>query len=274
MTMFEGGLDIAWIVIMGYFFLRGIFRGVVKEVVAVLGLFVAFWVAGVNWPLGAEHLKSIFDVPGQRGISSFIIIFLVVYFLISLISLFVDKIVKLTLSPVISSLLGGVVGFIKGILVCAILLAGAETFLRPSEKFFTESKLWPYIQPVTNQARAWMPEALRSVLGSKRLSSLVGDLSDSASQTAKAISESLQPSTPSTPSNVDWSYIQNLLRTNPQAISQAWQDKLRNIPSGEALSPEDLKRFISDHPALFSKSTAPSAPAGATAPSWPQPASE
>jgi membrane protein required for colicin V production len=262
--MFEGGLDIAWIVIMAYFFLRGLFRGVVKEVVAVLGLFVAFWVAGVNWPLGAEHLKTIFDVPGQRGISSFIVIFLVVYFLISLISLFVDKIVKLTLSPVVSSILGGIVGFIKGVLVCAILLAGAEAFLRPTEKFFTESKLWPYIQPVTNQARAWMPEALRSALGSNRLSSLVGELGENASETARAISQSIQASI----ENVDWGFIQNLLKTNPQAISPAWQDKLRNISSGTGLSQEDLRRFISDHPALFSK---PSTPA---APSWPQPASE
>ncbi len=262
--MFEGGLDIAWTVIMAYFFLRGLFRGVVKEVVAVLGLFVAFWVAGVNWPLGAEHLKSIFDVPGQRGIFSFIIVFLVVYFLISLISLFVDKIVKLTLSPVVSSLLGGLVGFVKGVLVCAILLAGA----RPGEKFFTESKLWPYIQPVTAQAKAWMPEALRSLLGSGRLSSLAGELGANASQTARAISQSLKASA----DEVDWSYIRNLLKNNPQAVSPAWRDKLRAIADGAALSPEDLKRFISDHPALFSSPTAPET--GTAAPSWPQPASE
>ncbi len=261
--MFEGGLDIAWSVIMAYFFLRGIFRGVVKEVVALLGLFVAFWVAGVNWPLGAEHLKSIFDVPGQRGITSFIVIFLVVYFLISLISLFVDKIVKLTISPPMSALLGAVAGSVKGLLVCAILLTGAESFIRPGEKFFTESKVWPHIQPVANQAKAWMPEDLRASLGANRLSSLVGNLGENASQTARAINQSIQDSL----SEIDWSFIQNLMTENPQTISPAWRDKLRNIREGSDLSQEDLKRFISDHPALFAKPNA-------SAPSWPQPASE
>ncbi len=258
--MTEGGLDIALMVIMGYFFLRGIFRGVVKEVVAVLGLFVAFWVASVYWPLGDEHLKVIFEMPGQRGVTSFILIFVVVYFLISIISIFVDKIIKLTISPVISALLGAVVGVIKGVLVCAILLAGAETFLKPTEKFFTTSTLWPYFQPVTDQAKAWMPEALRVAINVKRSLPVVGEPRDGAGQ----------PETPPLPSMdaVDWSTIQNLLSTRPDAITPAWRDKLRNIANGAALSKEDLKRFISDHPGLFS-GQAPASPTG-PAPSWPQ----
>ena len=89
--MTEGGLDIALLVILGYFVLRGVFLGVVKEVVSVLGLFVAFWVASVYWPMGDQHLKAIFDVPAQRGVTSFILIFAIVYFLLSIVSIFVDK---------------------------------------------------------------------------------------------------------------------------------------------------------------------------------------
>ena len=260
--MIEGGLDIALLVILGYFLLRGLFRGVVKEVVAVLGLFVAFWVASVYWPLGDQHLRAIFDVPGQRGVTSFILIFAVVYFLISVISIFMDKIVKLTISPVLSSLLGAVVGLIKGILVCSILLLGAETFLKPTEKFFTTSKIWPYMQPVTNQARGLMPEALRLVMNAKRSLPVIGE--------TRSADDTVAP--PPSMAQVDWNTIKNILATRPEAISQAWRDKLRNIPSGEALSPEDLKRFISEHPNLFA--TAPASPAGAAAPSWPQPAIE
>ncbi len=272
--MLEGGLDIALAVVIGYFFLRGLFRGVVKEIVAVLGIFVAFWVASIYWPLGEEHLKAIFDLPGQRGITSFVLIFVVVYFLISIISIFVDKIVKITISPVVSSLLGAVVGVVKGVLVCAVLLAGAETFLKPSEKFFTESKLWPHLQPLSAQAKAWMPEALRLAMNAKRS---LPPLNFGGGGTAE------QPAPATVPmASVDWATIQNLLKTRPNDISPAWRDKLRNIPRGESLSAEDLKRFISDHPALFAApaptapagSAAPASPGGATAPSWPQPATE
>lgn len=260
--MVENGLDIALLVVLGYFFIRGAFRGVVKEVVAVLGLFVAFWVASVYWPLGSEHLKTIFGLPGQRGIISFIVIFIVVYFLISIISIFVDKVVKMTISPVVSSLLGAVAGLIKGILVCGIILAGAENFLRPTEKFFTSSALWPYMKPVTEQAKAWMPEGLRNILNIKQLPPRSSSGVDLDSEEDLAPWPDLE--------SVDWKTIEALLIARPEAVSPGWRDKFRNISGGETLSPEDLKRFISEHPALFA-ARAPTEP-DSTAPTWPQPA--
>lgn len=278
----ENGLDYALYVIIGYFFLRGLFRGVVKEIVAVLGIFVAFWVASIYWPLGEEHLKAVFDLPGQRGVISFIIIFVVVYFLIGVISIFFDKIVKLTISPVISALLGSVVGVVKGVLFCAVLLAGAETFLKPTETFFTGSQLWPHLQPLSNQAKAWMPEALQMAMKAKR--TLPPALGGEAAREQEGPAVNLE--------TVDWNAIKNLLATRPNDISPAWRDKLRNISGPEGLSKEDLKRFISEHPALFTRpapavpagTSAPapqadggqmqSAPGGGSAPSWPQPATE
>jgi membrane protein required for colicin V production len=258
--MFEAGLDIALIVVMAYFMLRGIFRGVVKEIVAFLGLFVAFWAAGVYWPLGAEHFKTVFDVPGQRGVSSFMIIFLTVYFFITLIAFFVDKIIKLTLSPVVSALLGLCVGVVKGALMCGIILIAAETFVKPSAGFFTSSVLWPYAKPVTTQARAWLPESLRRFLDDKGpAASLAGRVT--AAPPAAAAGGGPAPRSPG------WQDIQNILATRPEAIAPAWRDKLRSV-SAEALSNEDIKRFVSDHPGLFAGGPADSAP------SWPQPAAD
>jgi hypothetical protein len=202
---------------------------------------------------------------GQRGISAFIIIFTVVYFFTGLISIFVDHIVKVTISPVVSGLLGAVVGVIKGILVCGILMSGAQVFLKPGEPFFTTSQFWPYLKPVTAQAMAWMPEGLQRAL------------------TAKAVPEPLsgaagRPEPAPVPLDaVDWKNIQDILKNNPEAILPAWRNKIQNLSGGEALSPEELKRFISDHPNLFSRAPLPPgqkpAPAG-TAPTWPQPATE
>jgi membrane protein required for colicin V production len=263
--MIEGGLDIALLVILGYFALRGLFRGVVKEVVAVLGLFVAFWVASLYWTLAEVHLKPIFDMPGQRGISGFIIIFAVVYFFTSLISIFVDKIVKLTISPLVSGLLGIVAGVIKGALVCGILMSAAQVFMKPNEPFFTTSQLWPYLRPVTAQALAWRPEGLQRAL------------------TAKAVTEPRpgaagRPGTPPATAQdaVAWNNIQEVMRNAPEAIQPNWRDRLQHLGGVENLSTEELKRFISDHPSLFPQSTLPpdQRPAGAAAPTWPQPANE
>jgi len=267
--MIEGSLDIALMVIMGYFFLRGIFRGVVKEVVTVLGLFVAFWVASIYYPLGAVHLAPIFEMEEHRNVVSFFFVFMVVYFLLSILSIFVDKIVKLTISPVISALLGSVVGLLKGALFCAIVLVVAQFFVKPSDKFFTNSKLWPFIQPVSNQAQAWMPEAIRMVKSATR-SITVG---------ANPMGDPNSPAlAPSTLDSVDWKTIQDLLNSRPEVITPAWRDKLRNMSNPAALTKEDIRRFIEDHRSLFANgqpgAAPPAAPAGTTAPTWPQPATE
>jgi len=266
--MIEGSLDIALMVIMGYFFLRGIFRGVVKEVVTVLGLFVAFWAASVYYPLGAVHLSFIFEMEEQRNIVSFFVIFMVVYFLLSILSIFVDKIVKLTISPIISALLGAVVGVIKGVLFCAIVLVVAQFFLKPTDKFFQNSNIWPFLQPVSNQAKAWMPEALRIIKATTRNIAAGSHSAQSGDGPALA---------PSSLDNVDWKTIQDLLTNRPEVITPAWRDKLRNMSSPAALTKEDIRRFIEDHRSLFSNGqpgAAPASPAGTTAPSWPQPATE
>ena len=269
----EGGLDIALMVIMGYFFLRGIFRGVVKEVVTVLGLFVAFWVASVYYPLGAVHLSPIFEMEEHRNIVSFFFVFIVVYFLLGILSIFVDKIVKLTISPVISALLGSVVGLIKGALFCAIVLVVAQFFVKPTDKFFTNSNLWPFIQPVSNQAQAWMPEAIRMVKAATR--NIAVGTNPMGDQNAPGAALA-----PNTLDNVNWKTIQDLLNNRPEVITPAWRDKLRNMSNPAALSKEDIRRFIEDHRSLFTNGqpgafpTAPTAPAGTSAPSWPQPATE
>ncbi|MDR2945141.1 MAG: CvpA family protein [Candidatus Adiutrix sp.] len=275
-------MDIALMVIMGYFFLRGIFRGVVKEVVTVLGLFVSFWVASVYYPLGAVHLASIFEMESHRNIASFFFVFMVVYFLLSVLSIFVDKIVKLTISPVISALLGSVVGILKGALFCAIVLVVAQFFVKPTDKFFTNSNLWPVIQPVANQAQAWMPEAIRIIKNTTR--NIAAGLPGAPARPAASPNTAAPALAPTLLDQVDWKTIQDILTNRPEVITPAWRDKLRNMPNPSALTNEDVRRFIEDHRDLFNsilQSTNPgaAAPAQATtaapaAPSWPQPAAE
>jgi hypothetical protein len=194
----------------------------------------------------------------------------VVYFFTSIISIFVDKIVRLTITPLASGLLGAVVGVIKGVLVCGILMSGAQVFMKPGEPFFTTSKIWPFLRPVTAQAVAWMPEGLQRTLSAKASADpRPGRFRTGAAPAASR--ENLPPEA------VDWKNIQDILRNNPEAVLPAWREKLQSLSGGEALSPDDLKRFISDHPFLFSQAPLPpgqkpAAIPGEPPPTWPQPA--
>lgn len=262
------GLDLALMIVIAYFFLRGIFRGVIKEVVAVLGIFIAFWVASIYWGMVDPHLKPIFDLDSHRATISFIMVFVVVYFIIGVISIFVDKIVKLAISPIVSALLGSLVGVAKGILFCGVIMIVPQTFIKPTDSLFTESQLWPHLEQVTKQAKIWLPAAMRAAMEITKKSA-------NQNQNRPAAGNAPAPAMPL--DQIDWPTIQNLLANRSGEISPAWRQKLRNIKSGESLSQEDIKRFVTDHPGLFGQ--APISPVGAggssneaAPPSWPQPA--
>ena len=148
-------------------------------------------------------------------------------------------------------------------------MAGAETFLRSDEKLFTNSTIWPYLKPVTEQAIAWMPEGLRSIINTNRLPPALSTLLDKTNNDELAIPLPGMDA-------VDLKTIRHIIATQPDAVTKAWKDKLRNISGGESLSLAERKRFISDHPALFAapKQGNPdkTADQSGTAPSWPQPA--
>ncbi|MDR2140676.1 MAG: CvpA family protein [Deltaproteobacteria bacterium] len=256
-------LDIALTVILAYFFIRGVFRGLVKEIVGILGLFVAFWAASSYWSIGSEQLTPLTDNSTFRGVLSFMIIYMVIYFLIGLISIFVDKIVKMTITPFVSGLFGAFLGALKGVILCGIILAATTAFVRPDQAFYTESTVWPIIQPLTTQVKAWIPTALRQLMSPREASRV------------------LRPETALTqtvPAPTDFQSLKRILSDHGSLISQGWKEKFSNLTGPETLDPEDLKRFIRDHPNLFAVTPIPQpAPRPSPvppSPSWPSPAQE
>jgi membrane protein required for colicin V production len=260
-------LDIALTVILAYFLIRGIFKGLVKEVVGILGLLVAFWAASLYWQAGAEQLKVILDIsPDRRGILSFIVIFSIAYFLVGLMSIFIDKIVKLAITPFCSGLVGGALGVLKGSILCVILLTATTIFLKPDNIFYRDSVAWPTISPWCDEVKSWFPETLRNLI-SQGEKLLRGGAAAPAGQ-ARAALPSVTPRPQGGLNSVprDYASLVALVKANPQLISQAWRDKIESM-TPEQVDAEFLRRFISENRALFSQPAGQGgAPTGAQAP--------
>ncbi|MDR1039470.1 MAG: CvpA family protein [Deltaproteobacteria bacterium] len=255
-------LDIALAVVLSYFLIRGIFRGLVKEVVGILGLLIAFWVASAYWQLGADQLTQLTDRPGYRGVLSFAAIYLVVYFLVGLLSIFVDKIVKLTITPLVSSVFGGALGLIKGAALCAVILTAVMGFLYTKDDFFTNSKAWAYAGPITEEIKTWIPESVKGFIDDRQ-HAVTGSLAPRLP--AAAASPVRPPAAASAPlglqAPVDYPTLMDVFRRYPFEVTQAWADKLDSM-TPQSVTPEILRDFVRDHPHLFSQ--APARP-------WPQP---
>ncbi|MDR2612260.1 MAG: CvpA family protein [Deltaproteobacteria bacterium] len=254
-------LDIALAVVLSYFLIRGIFRGLVKEVVGILGLFIAFWVASAYWRLGAEQLIPLTDRAAYRGVLSFAAIYLIVYFLVGILSVFVDKIVKLAITPLVSSAFGGVLGLFKGAALSAVVLTTVTGFLYTKDGFFTTSKAWTYARPVTEEIKTWIPENIKGFIDERQ--ALV-----SGSLVPRPSPGSAPPRAPSPPqapmglqAPVDYPSLMDVIRQHPLEITSEWSEKADSL-TPQSVDSQTLRDFVRDHPNLFS--------AAAPRP-WPQP---
>jgi membrane protein required for colicin V production len=236
-------LDIALVVVLAYFLIRGIFRGLVKEVVSFLGIFVAFWVASVYWPNGAEQLKGIINEKPYQAVLSFIIIYLITYSLIGLLSIFVDKIVKLVITPLVSSLFGAVIGVVKGIALVVVVLACTTVFIGQSEPFYQDSVAWSYFEPMTVELKSWMPNDLGQLMGGRK-TAVTGQFGPPAPGAALK----KPPLAPPT----DYKSLIAIMDGYPDQIKGIWKERLQSLtPESLASDPAILTGFIHDHPHLF-----------------------
>jgi membrane protein required for colicin V production len=218
---------------------------------------VAFWAASVYWKSGADQLRPIIENESWRGVLSFVIIYLIIYFLVGLMSIFVDKIVKMTITPFCSGLAGAGLGVLKGGMLCLIVLTATTAFLMPNHVFYTESVVWEKISPWCDQVKSWIPENLQRLMG-QRNPTLVTDLRSSPPpvRATPQLNQSNQPNQTQTGSiapPTDYQGLLALARSYPQAISQAWLEKIYSV-SPEAVDAEFLRKFVQENRTLFSQS--------------------
>ena len=169
------GLDIALTVVLLFFFLRGIFRGFIKEIIGVIGLAAGFYLASKYYPAMAEHVKPLVQNLAYRQAIGFQVVFLASFFIISLIGVLIDKLIKLTISQFSNGIFGAVIGLTKGVVLCAVVLMATTAFIRPDAALFKTSIAWPYMKGLTEAIREMAPEDLREAT-MRKLEKLPQDL--------------------------------------------------------------------------------------------------
>ncbi|MDR2339465.1 MAG: CvpA family protein [Deltaproteobacteria bacterium] len=252
-------LDIALTVVLAYFLIRGIFRGLVKEVVAFLGIFVAFWVASVYWPNGAEQMKGVINEEAYQSVLSFIVIYLITYFLIGLLSIFVDKLVKLVITPLVSSLFGGIIGLLKGICLSVVVLACTTAFIGADEPFYKDSVAWRWFLPMTAEMKSFLPDNLAKYMGRRRTTG--GSLSpipgtqpgpQATPKPSVATPPGAPPGAPALQRPTDYKQLRAIADAYPDQIKPVWKERIALMGSDTSEpDPVILLQFARDHPNLF-----------------------
>ena len=120
--------DIIIIVILGYSVVRGLFRGLVKEVSSIIGVLGGFYAAYTYYMVVTQLLSRWISDTEYLNVLSFFIIFCIVFFVVSILGVVINYILKIAFLGWVDRICGAGFGTMKGILIVSVILVALTAF--------------------------------------------------------------------------------------------------------------------------------------------------
>ena len=127
MNLFDGVI----IVVLAYCLIRGIFRGLIKEISSLVGVLGGFYAAYSYYTSVAKLLSRWISNAGYLNILSFLIIFFVVFFVISILGVIINYLLKIAFMGWIDRICGAGFGARRGGWIVSVMLE-AVTLSKPN----------------------------------------------------------------------------------------------------------------------------------------------
>jgi membrane protein required for colicin V production len=143
--------DIAIIFIIGFSLIRGFFRGLIKELSSIIGVFAGFYAAYMYYPQVAKLFTRWISNPAYLNIISFFILFCGVFFIISILGIIIKYILNVAFLGWVDRICGAGFGTIKGILIVSVLLAVLTAFLPKGSPIIKKSLLAPHVMVISEK---------------------------------------------------------------------------------------------------------------------------
>jgi membrane protein required for colicin V production len=140
--------------------LWGAWRGLVREVIGVLGWVIAFLAANLfAGPLGPT-LPEFIPTPELKVLAAFLGIFVSVLIVSTLLGLLLSKLAQAVGLGGLNSVLGGLFGVARGVvIVLAVALVAGLTSV-PQQAFWRESASGYWMGRVALALKPWLPQTL------------------------------------------------------------------------------------------------------------------
>ena len=148
--------DILIVVILGYSLVRGLFRGLVKEVSSIIGVLGGFYAAYTYYMVVGRLLAGIIKNTAYLNILSFLVIFCGVFIVVSLLGVVIKYLLNIAFLGWVDRLGGFCFGIIKGVLIVAVLFITFTTFLPKRTPLIKNSVLSPHV--------SWVSEKMAKVV--------------------------------------------------------------------------------------------------------------
>ena len=151
-------IDIAILALIVLSAVLSLFRGFIKEALALASWLVALWVAMMFYENFAQVLAQWIAEPSLQRIIAFTVLFVSVLLLGAILNYIAGKLVKKTGMAGTDRMLGVVFGVARGAVIVAILVLLAGLTPMPQDSWWQESHLIIYFQDFALWMRDFLPE--------------------------------------------------------------------------------------------------------------------
>lgn len=135
-------------------------RGAVKEMLAILGWVVAFYVAKAYSSMLAAFLPEGIPTEALKTLIAFLILLIAVLFISGLLAVAISGIVNKVGLGSLNRLFGVIFGFAKGLLIVSVLVFLAGLTSLPKEQMWADAVLSEPLEILVKSALPWLPEGI------------------------------------------------------------------------------------------------------------------
>jgi membrane protein required for colicin V production len=149
--------DYMVLAIIGISIVVSMMRGAIKEMLAIFGWVIAFYVAKTYSPQLAYLLPQDIPTEALKMLAAFLILLVAVLFVNSLLSVAISSVVSKIGLGWLNRFMGVIFGFAKGILIVCVLVLLAGLTSLPKEKMWTDAMLSSPLEMLVKSALPWLP---------------------------------------------------------------------------------------------------------------------
>ena len=137
--------DILMLIILAYGLIRGIFRGLVRELASIVGVLGGFYAAYSYYPHVARLISAWITNPAYLNILSYLIIFSVVVVIVGILAVVIKYLLNIAYLGWVDRVSGALFGVLKSVLVISVVFIVLTAFLPKGSPLIKDAMLSPHV---------------------------------------------------------------------------------------------------------------------------------
>lgn len=143
--------DIFIAIVLCFCLIRGIFRGLIKELSSTIGVLAGFYGAYTYYAPLARWLARWISNVGYLNILSFMLIFCVVFLLVSVAGVIIKYFLNIAFLGWVDRICGAGFGLIKAVLIISVVMLAFTAFLPKGSPLLKDSLLAPHVSVISSK---------------------------------------------------------------------------------------------------------------------------